>query len=113
MPENQSSERTSSLERRILQALCALEITPQNWDRFAASLSDYSWREPDHRVVYDALRGIRSHDASTRRDQLPAQVTRMGFPDVDWSLYIGSGEMAEAEIEELIRRLKVETPGPS
>lgn len=109
MPENHSVERISSLERRILQALCTLEILPQGWDRLAGSLSEYSWREPDHQVIYDALRGIRSHDATTRRDQLPAQVTRMGFPDVDWSLYFASEEMTEREIEELMRQLKDET----
>jgi hypothetical protein len=109
MPENQSSDRIKLLERRILQALCGLEIAPQNWDRLAGSISEYSWREPDHRVVYDALRGIRTQDSTTRRDQLPAQVTRMGFPDVDWSLYFGSEEMPDCEIEELIRRLKDRT----
>jgi hypothetical protein len=113
MPMNHSSDDITDLERRILRALCRLEISPLNWNRLAASLSEYSWREPDHRVVYDALRGIRSRDATTRRDQLPAQVTRMGFPDVDWSLYFGAEEMPDREIEELIRQLKAETAGRS
>ena len=113
MPKNRSSERINDLERRILQALCGFEITPQNWDRLAGSLSDYSWREADHHMVYNALRGIRSHDATTRRDELPAQATRMGFPDVDWSLYFASEEISDRETEELIGRLREKTTGRS
>ncbi len=78
------------------------------WNRLAASLSAYSWQVPDHRVVYDALRGIRSRDAATRRDQLPAQVTRMGFPDLNCSVYFAPTEISEREIEGLVRQLKAE-----
>jgi hypothetical protein len=64
-------------------------------------------------VVYEALRAIRSRDPSTRRDQLPAQVTRMGFPDLDWSLYFGGAELPTSGIEDLIRRLNPKAAGRS
>jgi hypothetical protein len=105
MPPNRPSEHIADLERRTLRALCGREIAAQAWDQLTGALAEYSWQEPDHRVVYDALRGIRSRDAKARRDQLPAQATRMGFPDVDWSLYFAHEEIPEQEIRRLIRRL--------
>jgi hypothetical protein len=109
MPGNLPSDRILNLERKILRALCGRELAPRNWDQLTASLSAHCWQEPDHRVVYDAMRGIRSRDATTRRDQLPAEATRMGFPDLDWNLCFAPEEMTEGEIEELIRQLKAET----
>jgi hypothetical protein len=105
MHENHTSDTVAALERRILLALCNGASDPAEWNQLAGQLSAYQWKDPDHKVVYEALRGIRTRDAKTRRDQLPAQATRMGFPDVDWSLYFGSEEISGHEIEKLIRRL--------
>jgi hypothetical protein len=109
MPRPHPSESVTELERKILRAFCARESSPEDWNQLAHRLADYSWQEPDHRVIYDALRGIRTREAKTRRDQLPAQATRMGFPDVDWSRFFEPVRLPEPEIEELIRQLKAET----
>jgi hypothetical protein len=39
-------------------------------------------------------------------EQLPAQATRMGFPDVDWKLYLQRTEAPQPDITDLIRALK-------
>ena len=109
MTEKRSSASVVAIERKILRALCAAVSDPTEWDQLASQLSVYRWQEPDHKVVYDALRAIRSRDPKTRRDQLPAQATRMGFPDLDWSLYFESAGLSTNEIEGLIRQLKTAT----
>jgi hypothetical protein len=113
MTENHPSDTIAALERKILKALCTGVTDPGDWAEFASQLSAYSWQDPDHKVVYDALRAIRSRDPKTRRDQLPAQATRMGFPDLDWNLYFEGEELSTTEIEELIRKLKTATPNRS
>jgi hypothetical protein len=109
MPHNRSSNTISELEREILRALCGRECLEHNWTRLAGQLARYSWREPDHRVVYEALTAIQCRDSKMRRDQLAAQATRMGFPDVNWSLYLATEELSARRIQALIRRLKAET----
>jgi hypothetical protein len=76
-------------------------------------LRDYRWREPEHEVVYEALTRIRSHDLKALQAQLPAQTTRMGFPDVDWTIYLSGAETPASEIETLIEKLKEDAEGPA
>jgi hypothetical protein len=106
MPQNHASDTVATLERQLLRALCAGTGTPQDWDQLASRLSGYLWQDPDHKVAYEALRAIKSYEPKTRRDELPAQVTRMGFPDMDWNLYFEGEELSAAEIEGIIKRLK-------
>jgi hypothetical protein len=106
MPPSDPSQSTTETERTILRALCARTIDPGDWSRFMARLVEHSWRAPEHRIVFEALRAIRSRDARTRREQLPAQATRMGFPDVDWQNYFGADHSPRAEMEELLRNLE-------
>lgn len=110
MPEQRSSDTVTELERRILRALCGRECSAGEWSALASPLAEYCWQDPDHRVVHEALTAIRCPDAETRRGQLPAQATRMGFPDVDWKVYFEPEELPEPALEDLIRRLKAETP---
>jgi hypothetical protein len=106
MDQNRPTITIAALERQILRALCAGGSDASDWDRLASALSAHHWQDPDHKVVYQALRAIKSRDPKTRRDELPAQVTRMGFPDVNWSLYFEGEELSVAEIVELITQLK-------
>jgi hypothetical protein len=109
MPENHPSNEISELERQVLKALCSGAGDVDNRDRLASELTAYRWQDPDHKVVYEALRAIRSRDPKTRRDELPAQVTRMGFPDVDWRLYFEPEHQLETDLQDLIRRLRAAT----
>ena len=109
MPEHYASESITTLERHVLRALCAGTGTSDDWNQLASRLTGYRWQDPDHEVVYEALRAIKSWEPKTRRDELPAQVTRMGFPDLDWSLYFEGEESSTAEIEGIIGRLKAAT----
>jgi hypothetical protein len=109
MPKNLGSDTVMSLERQILRVLCGGTGTLDDWNQLSSRLSDHRWQDPDHKVVYGALRAIKTCEPRTRREELPAQVTRMGFPDLDLSLYFGGEESSVAEIEGIIGRLKAAT----
>jgi hypothetical protein len=86
------------LESRILRALCA--EPPQSRSlgvhhasvrvAILAKLRAHRWQNPEHRLVFEALALLPGRDASELREQLPAQATRMGFPDVDWEEYFAA-----------------------
>jgi hypothetical protein len=95
----------TQIERDILSALCANEIPSADWSNLVKQLSGYEWKDPEHQVVYDALRGIQSRDLETRRRELPAQVTRMGFPDIDWGKYLDANALPGEPVQQLIDRL--------
>jgi hypothetical protein len=96
----------SQLERDILRSLCSGNIDAAGWKREFARLATHEWRDPEHKVVYDALGSIRSADSKTRRDELPAQVTRMGFPDVDFGKYFDGDNLPNVPLDRLIDRLE-------
>jgi hypothetical protein len=106
MPRHQPSDQMLELERKVLRALCVGATSSVSWDTLASQLADHTWQEPEHRVVYEALRQVRSRDPKARREQLPAQATRMGFPDVEWTAYLSREAEAETDTEQLIAQLK-------
>jgi hypothetical protein len=60
-----------------------------------ALLEKYAWRDPDNRVVFESLCGLSCRlSPGQLREQLPAQATRLGFPDVDWENYLKPIDMA-------------------
>ncbi len=76
-------------EVALLQNLCRdglQSISPD--DRTA--LAHHSWAAPDHEIVFQALSRLANIPAAALRHQLPAEATRMGFPDVAWEKYFVS-----------------------
>ncbi len=113
MPENPSDKTISVIERQILRALCSGVGAAGDWNQLVRRLTVYRWLDPDHKVVYEALRAIKSSDPKTRREELPAQVTRMGFPDLNCSIYFEGKDLSARELEELIRRVNATAPKQS
>ncbi len=98
------------MELRVLQALC--QGTPQGSIHEAARhlLRSYHWREPLHQVIYEVLLTIPSETPEMVRSQLPARMTRRGFPDFDIKALFTPHGASKAEIEKVIRQLG-EEPG--
>jgi hypothetical protein len=106
MPAADSPIAASQVERKVLRGLCATGIEFARWNRLVDRLAAYVWRDPEHEVVYEALRRIRAPDAAARRAELPAHATRMGFPDVDWGKYLDEEPSDSAGIDQLIDHLE-------
>jgi len=106
MPLSDPPESAIEIEREILRALCSNAVSSADWPKAMARLARRSWKEPEHKVVYGALQALRTSDAQARRDQLPAQATRMGFPDVDWQLYLTVDAKPGTRLDQLIDTLE-------
>jgi hypothetical protein len=54
-----------------------------------ASLASRLWSDEEYRVVFQSLwSAVRAHATPIPlRQQMAAEATRLGHPDVDWSLY--------------------------
>jgi hypothetical protein len=112
MTQEDSLNRILELERSILRALCCgSRLDPEMRDDAMRNLHGYAWRDEEHRVVCAALVRIQRSSGASVAEQLPAQATRMGFPDVDWKLYLHPRptEGSELDIRFLVGELKSAT----
>jgi hypothetical protein len=95
-----------SLERKILCWLCAQRSAEVAASQVRQKLASYAWRDAENRVVFESLTQLARGLAPVEiREQLPAQATRMGFPDVNWENYLGHSKTAERDIHEMLEQL--------
>jgi hypothetical protein len=100
------------LESRILRALCSKQSAfaapgkhhVSGRATILAQLRAHRWQNPEHRVVFEALTMLPGRESSELREQLPAQATRMGFPDVNWDHYFVTSD-DHAPLESLVAEL--------
>ena len=97
-------QHIEDIERRTLQMLCALPCGEES-AAYARSLSDYAWRDAEHHIVYQALLRVGFLPPAARRRELPAETTRMGFPDIDCTTYWDGEAAGIEELPELVRTL--------
>ena len=97
-----------TLERKILRCFCSEDIPAPVFAELRAKLIRYAWRDHDNRVVFDCLQrltGANSLSHLQLHEQLPAQATRMGFPDVKWENYFGQEAADQPDIRNLVDQL--------
>jgi hypothetical protein len=97
-------QQALNLERKILGALCGL-ASAREAQAHAAKMEGYAWLGPEHRIVFEALKPLLARNTKARRDELPAQATRMGFPDVEWRNYLGAKRARRSDLEKWIDEL--------
>jgi hypothetical protein len=106
------------LEYRILRTFCTeppafdspdAHRNPYTRATILATLRAHRWQNPEHRVVFEALTLLPGRQAADLREQLPAQATRMGFPDVNWDHYFAASA-DNAAIETLVAQLLAACP---
>jgi hypothetical protein len=119
-PDPDQSQLVNDLELEVLRAWCASRTgdssSQQTPSKSRAMLREellaYNWRKEEHRVVFDAISRLPGRSAAELCQQLPAQATRMGFPDVQWSDYFNSTRsvVPDALLEDLVRELLATAP---
>jgi len=104
--ETSQESHILEVERQVLRALC--QGTPQGSVRATARdiLRTYRWREPLHQIVFEVVLGIPTEAPEVIREQLPARLTRKGFPDVDIEGFFKPHGLSKEEAERLIRQLR-------
>jgi hypothetical protein len=95
----------SELERKILGALCTIALLSTVREHAVRALAEYEWISPDHRVIYEALRRFGHRDGVEIREHLKAEVTRLGFPDIEWAPYFEACNPTAADVDRLVREL--------
>lgn len=110
-PSARSREPTADLadpERGMLRLLCHVKLTRSAFAKIVGALREYSWRDVEHGLVYAAIERLGSRDPKALREQLPAQATRMGFPEIDWQTYFSADENPRAarSADQIARQIK-------
>jgi hypothetical protein len=94
------------LERSVLRKMCAATPGARSLSEAKKMLEPYVWRDADNRVVFESLCGLSSGLTSAQlREQLPAQATRLGFPDVAWENYFTQDDLDAGDVASLIEQL--------
>ncbi len=93
------------LEKLAVRVLCL--GTPQGpvKEIVIPLLRNYRWQSQLHQAVFKALAATPSDDPSILRDLLPAKLTRMGFPDVEWETFFAPHSLSRNESLALARRM--------
>lgn len=96
MPGSQASPESAPLaiELELLRKLCRDGVKSVSPGGIRA-LAGRSWVASDHQVVFDALSHLANIPPAALRHQLPAEATRMGFPDVAWEKYFEPAKECE------------------
>lgn len=104
MQTKRRPHEVQQLERRFLRGLCSL-ANFREASAYCRQLSQYGWLDPDHRIVFDAIRQLRVTDTDRWQAGLPALATRMGFPEIDWGDYFGASRVTSADLQKWIAEL--------
>lgn len=94
-----------NFEVLVLRLLCAGTSQGAVRDNLVPLLSRYPWSSTLHRAIFRAIVSIPSDDPILLRQLLPAKLTRMGFPDVEWEELFVPVSMTSEEAIESVRKL--------
>lgn len=94
-----------SFEVFMLRLLCAGTLHCAVREKLLPLLSRYPWNSTLHRAIFRAIVAIPSDDPILLRQLLPAKLTRMGFPDVEWEELFVPVSMSGDAAMELVQKL--------
>ncbi|MDE3181381.1 MAG: hypothetical protein KGM47_17195 [Acidobacteriota bacterium] len=75
---------TVQIEQQILRVICQGFTDGPIAPSALARLENYRWSSASHEAIFRALWPMRGRPAELIRKQLPARLTRAGFPDLYW-----------------------------
>lgn len=107
------SRNTEEVERLLLGALCTGPLTLEDRRNALLRLADYNWIGRDHRVIYEALRRSRQPESAALREHIVAEITRLGFPDIDVESFLNPCTLTKAEIVGLANALLAASRAPA
>lgn len=99
-------EEILAAEADVLRAMCA--GTPQGtvWDRGMLLLGAYPFQDVVHQLIFDTLQEINTDLPDIIRKQLPARLTRKGFPAVETEKFLGRHPLSAPEALNLMQKLR-------
>ena len=94
------------LELRVLQVICQGALLGETEEAARELFGPYKWQDPIHSLIFNSWLSLRDVSQETFREQLPAMLTRHGFPDVDLEPYFRQPEASNKSFEALVKGLK-------
>lgn len=82
MHSKNNSISCADTEAQLLRFLCASGEDIAQRRRVFQRLSQYSWRDNDHRILFEAIGELLARNSQKILEHLPAELTRRGFPDI-------------------------------
>jgi hypothetical protein len=93
------------LEKLVLRLFCTGTLQGAARDALVPPLRGYAWRSSLHQAIFDAVLATPSSDPELLRQLLPAKLTRMGFPDVEWDELFSPPALARDEAVARVRQM--------
>ncbi|HET7100250.1 MAG TPA: hypothetical protein VFJ52_03795 [Terriglobia bacterium] len=93
------------LEKLALRLLCAGTSEGGAPNALIPLLRGYAWQSTLHQAIFRAIEAFPSQDPHVLRQLLPAKLTRMGFPDVEWDELFAPPEMSREDSLALVRQM--------
>jgi hypothetical protein len=95
-------------EKTLLRALCQGVLQGDRRERACRLLVGHHFTAPEHGVLFAALSTMRASNLNAIREQLPARLVNLGFPDFDLTPYLEGPPPTIAEIVEAMRRIEAD-----
>lgn len=105
LPAAPAGDDVTRRERAVLRAICHGTREGPLRELARLKLGEYRWREPVHEVIFQSLLSLPAGDPAVIREQLPALLTRRGFPDVEIADLLEPQDLSRDEFERLLDEL--------
>lgn len=80
------SQTRAELEANLLRFLCDAQSDVAARRRVLSIVKDHTWNTPDSAVFFECIRDLFERDPKNILANLPAQLTRRGFPDMPYEI---------------------------
>ncbi|MHB8526340.1 MAG: hypothetical protein ACYDD2_09320 [Candidatus Acidiferrales bacterium] len=100
MATNNSSNVSASRDDReiqLLQFLCDAAGDEPERGAVIRALADYAWLDADNEILFETIRGLFARNPADILTELPAALTRRGFPDLPWEPLMQRSSLAPGE----------------
>jgi len=104
-------EEILQTELDVLRAMCTGTPEGTVWDKGMLLLDSYQFQEMTHQVLFEVLQEINTDLPDIIRKQLPARLTKKGFPALDYEQFLIPHSLSEAEAVARMQKLAEGGPG--
>lgn len=105
MKPDASGNNRREMEWELLRALCSEALDANLKGDLLALLAHYRFSDPIRQAVFDEMNMFGRDNAEILRQELPARLTRRGFPDVDFEGLLAPPPPTAEEAREWAREL--------
>lgn len=100
-----SSQTRAELETNLLRFLCDAQSEITSRRRVFSIIESYAWSTPDFAIFFDGIRDLFERDPKHILANLPAQLTRRGFPDMPCEILAAPPTLSSASALALAKKL--------